>query len=205
MKVSLFDLVVLLGLTLSAQATISTAEDSSVYEQRRLLKMGSWLGQATQEPSPIPKLQTDPNYDYAAVKFSTNHNIDQLAHAYAASAGWENAGPLGSLPKYRVFRRLKSSNSRLSKRNAPEDVFSDPAVVEHVKTLDMAKTKRLFKRSVPRGDTTDGPPGFGDKGSDSVDPAWREIVDPLYTKQWHLVNIDDPGNDINITHVWKSG
>ncbi|KAJ2392965.1 pheromone processing endoprotease, partial [Coemansia sp. RSA 2559] len=209
MKVSLFDLAVLLGLALNAQATTSTAAaaaaaDSSGYEQRHLLKMGSWLGQATQEPAPIPKLQTDPNYDYAAIKFATDHNIDQLAHAYAASAGWENAGPLGSLPKYRVFRRRKSS-SRFSKRNAPEDVFSDTAVVEHVKSLDMTKTKRLFKRNVPRGDTAQGPPGFGDNGSGSVGSAWRDIVDPLYTKQWHLVNIDDPGNDINITHVWKSG
>ncbi|KAJ1667510.1 pheromone processing endoprotease [Coemansia sp. RSA 1813] len=216
MKISLLDLVAaMLGLTLSVSAAIDTnaqtAADGSGLEQRRMLKVSSWLGQAAHAPSAIPRLQTDPNYDYAAVKFATDdQHIDQLAHEYALSSGWENAGPLGSLPKYRVFRKLKSAtgSGRLSKRNAraPEDVFSDPTVVEHVAKLDMAKKKRLFKRSkVLRGDEASGPVGFGDRRTGPVDSAWRDIVDPQFTKQWHLANIDDPGNDINVTHVWKSG
>ncbi|CAO3607531.1 unnamed protein product [Cunninghamella echinulata] len=31
------------------------------------------------------------------------------------------------------------------------------------------------------------------------------IADPGFSRQWHLVNLDDFGNDINITSVWKEG
>lgn len=31
------------------------------------------------------------------------------------------------------------------------------------------------------------------------------IEDPLFNKQWHLINQMSPGNDINITGVWKQG
>ncbi|CEP17954.1 hypothetical protein [Parasitella parasitica] len=31
------------------------------------------------------------------------------------------------------------------------------------------------------------------------------IADPWFPQQWHLINTEDPGNDINITGVWKQG
>ncbi|KAI8073114.1 peptidase S8/S53 domain-containing protein [Gongronella butleri] len=31
------------------------------------------------------------------------------------------------------------------------------------------------------------------------------IQDPGFDKQWHLINQDHPGNDINVTGVWKQG
>ncbi|KAJ2552610.1 pheromone processing endoprotease [Coemansia sp. RSA 1933] len=194
MRINILGVAALVGV-----AGLTAAAANDAYEQQRQLKVGEWMGQAAQEPPAIPQIQADADYEYVAVKFARDSNADQLAHQYARAAGWENAGPLGSLPQYRVLRRRKTS-ARLGRRSTPETAFASASGVERVSILDMSKTKRLYKR----GDIDAGPAGFGDGGTEDR-TAWREITDPLFSKQWHLVNIDDPGNDINVTHVWRSG
>ncbi|PVV03166.1 hypothetical protein BB560_002370 [Smittium megazygosporum] len=44
--------------------------------------------------------------------------------------------------------------------------------------------------------------------NDSFKRDWKDIVkikDPEFPKQWHLLNSENPGNDINVTGVWEEG
>ncbi|KAJ1723468.1 pheromone processing endoprotease [Coemansia erecta] len=144
-----------------------------------------WRRQAELEPPAVPHAQSDPAYDYAAVKFNSDGaSIDLHAAEYAAHSGWENVGQLGALTQYRVFRRLKT----LRRRSADEPAVA-LAAVAHV--TELRQNRRLHKR--------DGwPPA-------SNDTAWHEIGDPLFAQQWHLVNTQEPGHDVNVTGVWRAG
>ncbi|KAJ2355876.1 hypothetical protein H4S02_012854, partial [Coemansia sp. RSA 2611] len=134
------------------------------------------------EPHPVPLLQTDPLYDYTAIKFPSNGSVDSLAAQYAERTGWENVGRLGQLDAYRVFRQRKGG--RLVRRHLEGGVR-------------LSQGKRLVKRGLVGG--------FGNRQASSNDTAWRDITDPLYSTQWHLVNTKEIGHDINVTGVWHQG
>ncbi|KAJ2572729.1 pheromone processing endoprotease [Coemansia sp. RSA 1807] len=160
-------------------------------------QVNTWLQQAAHAQSPISPLQSDPNFDYTAVKFATD-DVDKLATEYASVTGWENVGPLGSLPRYRVFRTRKQ---RLTKRHTLHDTVHERAaqVLPIEATVPLRQNRKLYKRDT----VMQGLLGFGDRSSN--DTAWQNIIDPLYAKQWHLVNDQETGHDINITGVWHEG
>ncbi|PIA18556.1 hypothetical protein COEREDRAFT_79604 [Coemansia reversa NRRL 1564] len=187
-------------------------------------QVNSWVRQAADAASPIPSIQNDPDYDYNAVKFasvSEGRHIDRLADRYADITGWEHVGPLGSLPKYRVFRMKKrglGAGGRVLKRKLEGPDSSDESFhqlaaqaidIEHVAPL-RNQRKRLFKRGLISDNAHPAraviaPAGFGDRIGNRNDTLWRNIVDPLYNKQWHLVNTQEVGHDINVTGVWHQG
>ncbi|KAI9468784.1 pheromone processing endoprotease [Coemansia sp. RSA 989] len=164
-------------------------------------QVGRWIEQASSSVSPIPVVQSDPAYDYTAVKFTSNSegpHIDALATKYASATGWEHVGQLGTLPRYRVFRKLKPT--RLGKRSDIVSVHERAAQILPVETVAplRQKTRRLYKRGTVEVST---PIGW----RYANDTAWREITDPLYSQQWHLVNTKEIGHDINVTGVWHQG
>ncbi|KAJ2720641.1 pheromone processing endoprotease [Coemansia sp. Benny D115] len=167
-------------------------------------KVQHWLRQAANEPPHIPEVQSDPAYEYTAVKFAvTDSDLDVQAARYAELSGWEHVGKLGSLPQYRVFRQRKSTKGALGKRQQIESARQAAAGlldVEHVEYLN--QKKRLHKRGLVR---ELGPAGFGDRAVAKNDSVWREITDPMYAQQWHLVNSAEIGHDVNVTNVWKQG
>ncbi|KAJ2522524.1 pheromone processing endoprotease [Coemansia sp. RSA 1939] len=198
MRTRLVGSAVLAGLVVAGASADADNYNQQQQHQHRMAKVGQWMDLAAREAAVVPHTQTDPSYEYAAVKFAGD-DTEQAAREHAAATGWEDAGPLGSLPGYRVFRQRRDINNRRVRRRSARalDDAGPDAAVEHVARLDGTE-KRLFKRSVPRNETA----VFGGAGSDV---AWHDIADPLYTTQWHLINADNPGSDINITGVWKSG
>ncbi|KAJ2381927.1 pheromone processing endoprotease, partial [Coemansia sp. RSA 2603] len=116
--------------------------------------------------------------------FASDKDIDKHAAAYAAHSGWQHVGQLGALTQYRVFRRHKS----LDKRSVEH--MAVPEEVEHV--TELRQNRRLYKR------------GWADE-QPADDSAWREISDPLFAQQWHLVNTKEVGHDVNVTGVWRAG
>ncbi|KAI7822295.1 peptidase S8/S53 domain-containing protein [Kickxella alabastrina] len=161
-------------------------------------KVNAWLQQAAQEPPAIPATHTDPAYHYTAVKFAATLPIDDQALEYAALTGWEHIGGLGSLPRYRVFRQKKDlvvagDSSVVEAHGRMHRRAGDTLGVEHVEM--MGNKRRLVKR------------GFGEQGQNAAVEAttWREIADPMYAQQWHLVNAIERGHDINVTSVWHEG
>ncbi|KAJ2876296.1 pheromone processing endoprotease [Coemansia aciculifera] len=152
---------------------------------RRSAMVQAWLEQAALEPHPVPLAQADPRYDYTAIKFPANSSVDALAAQYAERTGWEAVGRLGQLDAYRVFRQLKGR--KLVRRQLVEG------------EVRLSQSKRLAKRALVGG------AGFGDRERASNDTAWRDIADPLFPTQWHLVNTKEIGHDINVTGVWHQG
>ncbi|KAJ2716839.1 pheromone processing endoprotease [Coemansia spiralis] len=164
-------------------------------------QIAAWIQQAAGEAPPVPAAQADPDYDYVAVKFApdtASAGLDGAAERYAGLTGWEDAGALGTLPAYRVFRRAKSAAPRLAKRGHG----SAPAVLRQVgaESVQSLGRKRLLKRGL-----TTPPAGFGDRAANDTDTTWHDIADPLYGEQWHLVNSKEAGHDINVTGVWHQG
>ncbi|KAJ2806020.1 pheromone processing endoprotease [Coemansia guatemalensis] len=201
-----------------------SGETQATGQQSAALQVNSWARQAADAASPIPSIQSDPDYEYTAVKFASfgeGRHIDRLADRYADITGWEHVGHLGSLPKYRVFRMKKNglaTGARLPKRQFGNPDSSDESIhqlaaraidIEHVAPLRKQK-RRLFKRALvsdsPHAARAVIPPaGFGDRLGNNTDSVWRNIADPLYGKQWHLVNTQEIGHDINVTGVWHQG
>ncbi|KAJ2222843.1 pheromone processing endoprotease [Coemansia sp. RSA 485] len=188
----------------SAFETPGTITDNSSNARHRVR---SWLAQAANEQPAIPENQSDPSYRYTAVKFTPENSdaiMDAQAEQYAALTGWEHVGQLGSLAQYRVFRQPKSYHHQLSKRQqiADQNMAIDQIPgIEHV--TELRQGRKLYKRSIPRDHV--GAPGFGDRQASSNDTEWREIGDPMYKQQWHLVNSNEHGHDINVTDVWHQG
>ncbi|KAJ1851657.1 pheromone processing endoprotease, partial [Coemansia sp. RSA 486] len=188
----------------SAFETPDTITDNGSNARHRVR---SWLAQAANEQPAIPENQSDPNYRYTAVKFTLESNdaiMDAQAEQYAALTGWEHVGQLGSLAQYRVFRQPKSYHHQLSKRQQIADqnmAIDQMPGIEHV--TELRQGRKLYKRSIPRDHV--GAPGFGDRQASSNDTEWREISDPMYKQQWHLINSNEHGHDINVTDVWHQG
>ncbi|KAJ2743772.1 pheromone processing endoprotease [Coemansia sp. BCRC 34301] len=176
-------------------ATLVSTLGDEVAEDRRTLMVRSWLSQAASEPHPIPGAQSDPQYDFTAIKFrpSLGASIDALAAQYAQRTGWEDVGRLGQLDAYRVFRQKKKATpKRLVRR---QQAVEESSGVGH--EVRLSQSKRLVKRGLIGG--------FGDRARSSNDTIWRDITDPLFSTQWHLVNTREIGHDINVTGVWHQG
>ncbi|KAJ2556724.1 hypothetical protein GGH95_005310, partial [Coemansia sp. RSA 1836] len=196
MRIGVLELATLSALLFAAAA--STNGYSGV-EDRRALMVRSWLSQAASEPNPIPSAQSDPLYDFTAIKFrpSLGASIDALAAQYARRTGWEDVGRLGQLDAYRVFRQKKKSTSRkLVRRQQQQQQQDAEETAEH--QVRLSQSKRLVKRALVGGSGS-GKTGFGDRARSSNDTAWRDITDPLFATQWHLVNTKEIGHDINVT------
>ncbi|KAJ1799020.1 pheromone processing endoprotease, partial [Coemansia sp. RSA 2598] len=188
------------------ETPLGTSSDTAAGHGR----VQSWLAQAANEQRAIPEKQTDPGFRYTAVKFaqeSDSQDIDAKAEQYAALTGWEHVGQLGALAQYRVFRQAKSRlagaqpMSKREQRMASDAARNRIPGIEHVSEL--RQGKRLYKRWIRRDHA--GVEGFGDRQASANDTAWREIDDPMYKQQWHLVNTSERGHDINVTDVWHQG
>ncbi|KAJ2077567.1 hypothetical protein GGI16_008097, partial [Coemansia sp. S142-1] len=115
----------------------ATAVHTNSPLDRRSSMIQTWQEQAALEPHAVPLSQTDPLYDYTAIKFPANSSIDALAAQYAERTGWEDVGRLGQLDAYRVFRQLKGRK-----------LFRRQLVDGEVR---LSQSKRLVKRSLVRG------------------------------------------------------
>ncbi|OLY79504.1 Protease KEX1 [Smittium mucronatum] len=146
----------------------------------------SWIDAASNSgPEFLDNLQ-QPGYEYFQAKLRSS--AESFAKSFARANNFEYVGKLGMLPDRFVFKRdIRSANkTNLRKRS---DILSDPSVLD----FDAAKPAQLLKR----------------RHVLNLQPRdWRssiEIKDPLFPKQWHLVNDFVSGNDINVTGVWEMG
>lgn len=149
-------------------------------------QLDRWLAEAPHQPLAIPSEQSDPRFHYVALEFHKSLPTDLISkrsHQYQALTGWQHVGQLGQLPQYQVFR----SRNRTGTDHGLDGIQNIVHLNQH---------KRLRKRQQI--------PGFGDRSSNQTQ-EWHTIVDPAYPKQWHLANHEDPGNDVNVTGVWKQG
>ena len=99
----------------------------------------------------------------------------------------------------RTFDNFRSRASSLHWRD--EDVLLSKRVASSVKYLSRQTLRQRVKRAPPPirpGDYADAP------SADDVARA-QNIVDPEFTKQWHLVNDNYPQHMMNVTALWEKG
>jgi kexin len=88
--------------------------------------------------------------------------------------------------------RLKASSPIVARTDEGLDAKK---VVSSVKFLELQTPGELVKRApIPTTTVT----------AESVKKKMG-FLDPLFTQQWHLVNDEYPGNDMNVTGVWDMG
>ncbi|KIO32522.1 hypothetical protein M407DRAFT_66529 [Tulasnella calospora MUT 4182] len=151
---------------------------------------------------------------------STSH------HEVAAVLGAEIVEQVGELRDHWLLRVPKSSSSIESdqvmdryhyiRKRALYIPTSQHLKREHLNARHIAKAVRSLERQVPkqrvkRWMNLDDPQidgrADGDDGENRLNHVMKalDIHDPEFHTQWHLLNLDTPPNDMNVTGVWEMG
>ncbi|CAO3617997.1 unnamed protein product [Cunninghamella blakesleeana] len=128
------------------------------------------------------------------------------------------------------FNQLKDKRKKFMKRN--NNMMMDPNMIDQVNSLTpQIRHRRIVKRAppLPPPSFLEKRQNDDDDGSVSVNSNSNQVTiisskdylklpngfellrqnldlyDPGFEYQWHLVNQDTPGNDVNATGVWSQG
>ncbi|KAK9248622.1 peptidase S8/S53 domain-containing protein [Lipomyces tetrasporus] len=124
---------------------------------------------------------------------------------FANEIGLRFEEPLGSLKNHYLFSAPKSI-SHDGAAPAAEDHVSAKlrkrnSAAQPVQYFEKMKTKRLYKRDVSDRYAYDQPIDSSLLPLRELEKA-LDIHDPLFEKQWHLMNPLQPGHDVNVSGVW---
>ncbi|KAI8337628.1 peptidase S8/S53 domain-containing protein [Chlamydoabsidia padenii] len=157
-------------------------------------------------------IKRDPSRQYYTLHFpqgQTDDNTQQHAQIIARSIGTRYEGQAGELQTYHVV----SSPSSHLKRSLGVDPVVASFEQQHKNAhsngvhkrglLPWFKVQRIDKQ-VLRKRSKRSPPAFGKLVLEDAQSSLA-IHDPGFMKQWHLINQEDKGHDINVTSVWKQG
>ncbi|KAF2750813.1 KEX1 protease precursor [Sporormia fimetaria CBS 119925] len=150
-------------------------------------------------------------HDYYAIHVDTSTSPTELA----AHLGLEYDGPLTAVPDHHLFKALKHDNDvvgdareDLKRRRRKREVGLDHHPLDSVKFTQKQKLKpRHWKRSVvpPVQRSRAGVPVTDATIAQQELARTLKISDPIFDEQWHIFNVQVPGNDVNVTDVWKQG
>jgi kexin len=129
--------------------------------------------------------------DYDNLVYYAIESSDEAIHAIAQDHGLKSVERIGALDNYFLVS-VEKRHSTLSKRNLLLD--------ERVPWLEeQVLQRRLFKRAaLPSWPKIDIPP------PDEVVKKLG-INDPGFSSQFHLLNHEEKGHDLNLTGVWYQG
>lgn len=143
--------------------------------------------------------------DYFLVE-TPDDNIPQIKSAHPS---WRYEHRARAVGKYHVFSRSKKIPGRLLARDESDFFPTGP-----IRSLALLPPKKLVNRAVIPHSPNPRRGLFGDSGlferaSDSsqqiIEDAREEfgIDDPKFSEQWHLVNAQFPGEDVDVLPVWR--
>ncbi|CCH58858.1 hypothetical protein TBLA_0B00130 [Henningerozyma blattae CBS 6284] len=140
--------------------------------------------------------QTVPKKDHSKNQYfavESDLSIEQLKNLHP---DWNFEHNVRGLENHYVFsKKYVSNNNSIRKRDNFEDLVDNTNGILSFQDLPPHK---LFKRGViPRAPI--------DSGMQKIFDFEKElnIHDPLFHEQWHLINPSFPGNDVNMTDVWR--
>ncbi|KAF2705389.1 hypothetical protein K504DRAFT_448945 [Pleomassaria siparia CBS 279.74] len=150
-------------------------------------------------------------HDYYAIHLAPSESPASLA----AHLNLTYEGELGSLENHHVFKASKHDTDivddavqELKRRRRKREAAPGPHPLDGIRFAQKQKIKpRHWKRSIiPERDVTRAPPPL-DAAVMKQQALAREldIKDPIFGEQWHIFNTKTPGNDINVTDVWRQG
>lgn len=121
-----------------------------------------------------------------------DHWVVKQSKPVGSLAAREESDPV--LSKYEALK--KQANSPIGTRS--EDINLSRRIVSSVDYLALQTLRRRDKRAPP--------PVTPATESSAVGVAARfDIKDPLFPKQWHLVNDDFPQHMMNVSGIWAEG
>ena len=158
-------------------------------------------------------------HDYYAIHLDPTVSPSDLAQ----HLGLEHEGPLSSIPDHHVFSTPKTPTDivddaiqdlkKRRKRGLQERSPVDGVLLGQKQVL----RRRLFKREGPAAAVAEElvyreQPAVATTPQANAAIARQQdaqktlgIADPIFTDQWHLINTESPGNDLNVTGVWMQG
>ncbi|KAF2013391.1 KEX1 protease precursor [Aaosphaeria arxii CBS 175.79] len=148
-------------------------------------------------------------HDYYAIHLSPSTSPSELA----AHLGLTYDGPLGSLVDHHLFKAPKHANDivddarqELKRRRRKREAGPEPHTLDSIQFTQKQKIKpRHVKRSViPKDPQGVASPKAAIQLQRQIANT-LEIKDPIFEEQWHIFNVKDTGNDLNVTDVWLSG
>jgi kexin len=102
----------------------------------------------------------------------------------------------------RVFAALEALHRPLSARDPDRDVAR--SIADSVKHLSRQELRQRVKRAPP-------PIHPGDEDDPSYHPLAQPVIeklgihDPLFIRQWHLINEENPQHMMNVSRLWDMG
>ncbi|KAF1944129.1 KEX1 protease precursor [Clathrospora elynae] len=150
------------------------------------------------------------SHDYYAIHISPSTSPSELA----AHLELTYEGPLGALEHHHVFKAPKHENDivddaqqELKKLRRKREVAAEHHPLDSIHFAQKQKVKaRHWKRSViPERQERAGPPVTDAIKFQREVASKLDIKDPIFEEQWHLFNVKNPGNDVNVTGVWMQG
>ncbi|GCF01272.1 pheromone processing endoprotease [Zygosaccharomyces mellis] len=112
-------------------------------------------------------------------------NVDELQERYPH---WKFEHAVRGLDSHLVFSTLKNDSDHNDNDHFKRELGMDGMIISYEELL----PQRLYKRTpidssmIPLKEAE----------------SRLNIHDPLFEKQWHLINTNYPGNDVNVTGLW---
>lgn len=153
-----------------------------------LLALICTLASASQRPVPM---QYDA-YDYYVMHHEPAHAL--TPHDCADALGLELFQPLGELQDHWITRIRKGSHIDLQKRGMDQHLNGA------IKSLELQTPYMMHKRaSIPAR----APPPFPQTAPEVA--SRLNVTDPLFSRQWHIINDEIPQHTLNVVPVWDMG
>ncbi|KAI7862118.1 peptidase S8/S53 domain-containing protein [Spinellus fusiger] len=181
------------------------------------MKIALWLAVVliTSDVAMTQPVKRDLSRHYYTLHFPQGNAMDASAHArsIAQSLHVRYEGPVGELKTYYLV-----SSPLSTKRDDQDDVLA--AFEEHkkqglvrretswsmVNTIERQVFRRRIKRGpLPREYLERAPVKLQGAAALKLAQNTLGIHDPGFPMQWHLVNQERPGLDINVVEVWRQG
>lgn len=155
----------------------------------------------------------DDESDFYILHLDTQTNPTDVA----ARLGLSHEGHFGELADHHIFKGAKAEHdvvsAELKTRRRRKRELNDRDVLDDVLFANKQRLRAPWeKRIIP---DSSAPLPLDARQDATPDPALLSvqqslmqtlgISDPIFTEQWHLLNIIQPGHDVNITGVWLQG
>ena len=176
----------------------------------RLVALGCLLSAASMAAARSLPPRNYTTHDYYAVHLSPSVSPSELADFL----GLAYDGELTSVHNHHVFKAPKHTNDvvddavqELKQKRRKREAGLEPHILDGVRFNQKQRLKpRHWKRGVPPETRQAGSPANSEAVARQREIATQlEIPDPTFEDQWHLFNVQTPGNDLNVTGVWLQG
>lgn len=151
--------------------------------------------------------------DYYVLHFESTAPPAQIA----AKLNIDYEGQLGKLKDHHIFSSSRHDDDlvhrALNERKLKKRLYGDSDILDNIRFAQKQKIRpRLHKRIPlslpPRVELSleaRDEPSLELVAKQAEISAALNINDPIFNEQWHLLNVIQPGNDVNVTGLWLQG